>query len=209
MSCALPEGTSIGATIPDAPDTAPPDTPYTCTGGHCTFPGSLGLAEQWIDRRLDLKGQRWVTACLLARVNHFGVTETISMRGVAPQHSVTPDEAANYTLQEGAFYGNIFNDADQPLDWNACRGKDKAAGDSGVLAMRACAAPDPNDPAHTMCGFKYSGNCGAYTAPFMQPHACRTFDPDDDTYGDCLALEDNPATSVRFYREVITTYVKP
>jgi hypothetical protein len=153
MSCALREGAFIEASIPNAPDTAPPDTLYTCTKGQCSFPGSLGLAEHWIDRKLDTKGQRWVTACLLARVNHFRVTESISLGGVAPQLSVTPEEAATYTLQEGAFYGNIFADADAPLDWNACRGKDKAAGDTGVLAMRACAAPDPNDPGRTVCGF--------------------------------------------------------
>jgi hypothetical protein len=75
--------------------------------------------------------------------------------------------------------------------------------------MRACAAPDPSDPVHTICGFKYSGNCGVCTAPFTQPHTCRTFDPDDGSYGDCLALEENSAPSVTFFREVNTTFVKP
>src|SRR2546425_621994 len=30
ISCALPEGTTIEATIPSAPDTAPPGTNYSC-----------------------------------------------------------------------------------------------------------------------------------------------------------------------------------
>src|SRR5215470_2021862 len=60
ISCALPSGKRIEATIPDAADTAPPDTLYRCRNGRCSFPGSLGLAEHWIDRRLSPKGQRWV-----------------------------------------------------------------------------------------------------------------------------------------------------
>lgn len=209
MSCALPAGKAIEATIPGAPDTAPPDTLYTCTNERCSFPGSLGLAEHWIDRSLDPKGQRWVTACLLARVNLYGVSVEISLRGVAPQLSVSPDEAELYSLQEGAFYGNIFADPDQPLDWNACRGKDQAREEVGGLEFRDCTEPDPNDPTHTKCGFKYAGDCGNYTQSFTQPHACRSFDPDEGTYGDCLAREENNhEQSMKVYREVITTYVR-
>src|SRR5258706_2206668 len=63
ISCALPEGKEIDATISGAPDSAPPETLYTCANESCRFPGSLGLAEYWIDHRLDVKGQRWITAC--------------------------------------------------------------------------------------------------------------------------------------------------
>ena len=117
VSCALGQGTTIEADIPDAEDTAPHDTIYSCKNGHCVFQGSVGLAEHWIDRPLNRNGQRWITACLLARVNHFGVTEIISMRGTASALSVSPEEAEQYSLQEGAFYGNIFGDeTDAPLD---------------------------------------------------------------------------------------------
>ena len=209
MSCALPAGKTIEATIPGAPDTAPPDTLYTCTNERCSFPGSLGLAEHWIDRSLDPKGQRWVTACLLARVNLYGVSVEISLRGVAPQLSVSPDEAELYSLQEGAFYGNIFADPDQPLDWNACRGKDQAREEVGGLEFRDCTEPDPNDPTHTKCGFKYAGDCGSYSQSFSGPHACRSFDPDEGTYGECLAREETDhEQSLKIYREVITTYVR-
>lgn len=206
MSCALPDGKTIEADISGAPDTAPPDTLYTCKNGRCSFPGSLGLAEHWIDRALDPKGQRWVTACLLSRVNLYGVTVEISLRGVAPELSVSPDEAATYTLQEGAFYGNIFANPEEPLDWNACMGKDQVAGDAGDLQLRACTEPDPNDPTHTKCGFKYAGTCGNYTQSFAQ-HACRSYDPEEGFYGDCLARESDHGPSVKSYREVITTYV--
>ena len=121
------------------------------------------------DRRLDTNGQRWVTACLLARVNYFGVKQIISLRGVAPQLSVTPEEAQSYSLQEGAFYGNIFANLDAPLDRNACRGKDQVAGEQAGLELRACAETDVDDPTHTKCGFKYAGDCGNFTRSVTQP----------------------------------------
>jgi len=214
ISCALAAGTTIEADIPGAADTAPPDTLYDCKNGHCTFPGSIGLAEHWIDRALSPRGQRWVTACLLSRVNAYGVTVRISLRGDAPSLSVSPDEAAQYTLQEAAFYGNIFADPDKPLDWNACRGKDKlATAEAGDLKLRACAEPDPNDPAHTQCGFNYAGNCGDFGK--MDPSsvsapACNTFEPDEGTYSDCtLPVETGLSDEPKTYREVITTYVRP
>jgi hypothetical protein len=208
ISCALPDGKEIDATVPGAPDTAPPDTLYTCAHESCRFPGSLGLAEYWIDHRLDLKGQRWVTACLLARVNNFGVRVMISLRGVAPQLLVGRHEAERYSLEEGAFYGNIFADPDKPLDWNACRGKDAAAGEAGDLKLRVCTEPDPNDPTHTKCGFNYAGDCGSYAASATESKACNFFDS-DGWYEGCLTgptADEGPAAKP--YSEVITTYVK-
>jgi hypothetical protein len=208
ISCALPEREEIDATISGAPDTAPPDTLYTCANGSCSFPGYLGLAEYWIDHRLDVKGQRWVTACLLARVNYFGVKVIISLRGVAPQLLVGRHEAERYSLEEGAFYGNIFSDPDKPLDWNACRGKDTAAGETGDLKLRVCTEPDPNDPAHTRCGFNYAGDCDSYAGSATGPQACNFFDS-DGWYEGCLAgqsADEGPAAKP--YGEVITTYVK-
>jgi len=209
ISCALPEGKEIDATISGAPDSAPPETLYTCANESCRFPGSLGLAEYWIDHRLDVKGQRWITACLLARVNYFGVKVIISLRGVAPQLLVGRHEAERYSLQEGAFYGNIFSDPDKPLDWNACRGKDAAAGETGDLKLRVCTEPDPNDPTHTKCGFNYAGDCGSYTSSATEPQACNFFDSDGG-YDGCLAAKTaDEGSTAKPYSEVITTYVKP
>jgi len=208
ISCALPDGKEIDATVPGAPDTAPPDTLYTCANESCHFPGSLGLAEYWIDHRLDVKGQRWVTACLLARVNYFGVKVIISLRGVAPQLLVGRHEAERYSLEEGGFYGNIFSDPSEPPDWNACRGKDAAAGESGDLKLRVCTEPDPNDPTHTKCGFNYAGDCGSYADSATASKACNFFDS-DGWYEGCLAgqaADEGPVA--KHYSEVITTYVK-
>lgn len=208
INCALPEGKEIDATVPGATDTAPPDTLYTCANESCRFPGSLGLAEYWIDHRLDVKGQRWITACLLARVNCFGVKVMISLRGVAPQLLVGKHEAERYSLEEGGFYGNIFSDPSKPLDWNACRGKDAAAGESGDLELRVCTEPDPNDPTHTKCGFNYAGDCGSYADSATESKACNFFDS-DGWYEGCLTGQaTDEGSAAKPYSEVITTYVK-
>jgi hypothetical protein len=208
IGCALSEGMTIEATIPGAPDTAPPDTLYTCVNERCTFDGFLGLAQHWIDRKLDSKGQRWVSACLFARVNLHDTTEAISLRGLAPELTVSVDEAELYNTEEGAFFGNIFTDDDGPIDWNACRGAGQASGEFGGLNLRDCAEPDPADPTHTQCGFNYAGDCADFSLEFPSPYACRSFDAEEGTYGDCHTDEgDGHWPGLRTYREIITTYV--
>src|SRR5687768_211766 len=56
ISCALPAGTSIQAAVPGAADS------LYCTDGTCTFHGSMGLADYWVDHKLNPQGQRWVSA---------------------------------------------------------------------------------------------------------------------------------------------------
>lgn len=141
----------------------------------------------------------------------IGSSEIISMRGTAPALSVRPQEAEQYLLQEGAFYGNIFaDDTDAPLDWNACRGKDKAATpDLGEMEMRACTEPDPNDPAHTVCGFKYAGDCGGI-GTFSPRPACVTFDRKTAPTASGLDRDAiGPGSSIKLDGQVSTTYAKP
>jgi hypothetical protein len=204
ISCALPEGTTIQANVPGAENTAPPDTNYTCSNEVCSFSGALGLADYWVKRRLDPQGQRWITACLLARVNANNIAEAISLRGLAPQLSASGDELVLYGAQEGAFYGNLFTDGDD-IDWNACRGADAQV---AWNQARDCTQPDPLHPGLTMCGFKDGGECTDYTPEFPSPYACRT--SDEGIFGDChTAAGDGRWPGLRPYREVITTYVAP
>jgi len=211
VSCALPAGTDIQATIPGAPDTDPnsPDTSYVCTNGVCVFSGSIGLAPRWADRKLSRSGQGWVTACLLARVNAHDTVEPISMRGSHPALAVTASEVTDFPLQEGAFYGNLFASDTDLLDWNACRGQDQAAGEFGGLVDRDCAEPDLVDPTHTQCGFVYAGDCADYTPAFPTPYACKRFDGTAGFYGGCHAVAGiKKWPHAKTYRQVITTYVK-
>jgi hypothetical protein len=205
IGCALPDGMTIEATVPGAPDSSPPATNYTCSGGRCAFAGALGLAEYWIDHRLARSDQRWVSACLFARVNANSIAEAISLRGPHDSLTVGGDEAVLYNAQEGAFFGNIFSNTDGPIDWNACSGRDVSV---ATDQARDCAAPDPNDPTKTKCGFNYAGDCADYSPEFPNPYACKIYDPDAGIFEVCHAAPGNGRwRGLKKYREVITTYV--
>ena len=156
----------------------PQDVTFTATDSHGTsydFFGGLGLAPRWIDHALDRQGKRWVSACLFARVNALNVAVPISMRGPHKELVATPDEIANWPLQEGAFWGDWFVPEPAPLQWYACRGKDEVLTPGlGGLAERECTEPDPANPGHTICGFIDAGDCGDY-APPASAHACNHF----------------------------------
>jgi hypothetical protein len=187
VSCALPEAVTVFATATD-------DTVYQ-------FYGDMGLASEWLDHPLREAGRGWVSACLFARTNDHGVPQPISMRGQHKALAVSPAEAATYTLEEGAFYGDYFVTQGEPMKSIACRGEDQASGEFGGLALRDCAETDPADASHTLCGFAYAGDCG----DFVPAHACKQFSP-HDFYRKC---QDRPIgmSGCRAFGEVITVFV--
>jgi hypothetical protein len=217
VSCAVPTGIDMIADVPDAPDSAPPATPYTCSGGTCTFTGQLGLAPTWLHHKLDHNGVGWVSSCLLARVNANLVSEEISLRGGASQLAVGPAEAQLYTVEEGAFYGDVFN-YPKPIVWIACEGKGQIDGTFGGLVERKCARPDPNNPGKTICGFTYAGYCGDYSPQVPAAHACADYTAAPGYYNRCRAssghgtvVDDIRADGEihHTFDHVITTYVTP
>ncbi len=95
VSCALDEGQHIAMSI---------------DGTKYTFDGSLGLAPEWARSRCDVSCQRWVSACVLARVDFLGVKKEISIRG--DNDALRPDwhEMHDYPVREAAYFGNLFAD---------------------------------------------------------------------------------------------------
>jgi hypothetical protein len=164
--------------------------------GHCEFGGGVGVAPRWLDKKLDPKGQGWVSACMFARINAYDTAESISMRGRNEALSVSTDEASIYTIEEGAFFGDMFGT--DPIDWNACEGEGQASGEFGGLELRDCTEPNPATPGLTYCGFTYAGHCGDYSGT-GEAHAC-SGDP-NGAYTDCRVGKGKK------YREVITTFV--
>lgn len=223
-TCALPADVVVHAEVAGAADTAPPNTIYTCASGQCSFPGGLGLAPGWLDAPLDDDGKAWVSACIFARINKHQTAEAISLRGANPGLEVTVDEAETYTLQEGAFFGNLFTDVKDPIDWNACRGAAQASTESGGLALRDCTEPgyvpedDPTaepDMTRTQCGFTYAGDCTDYRGTLLNARrfggwglkdiACRSYDSAQGYYSNCRSRPGRP-----FFHEIaITSYVSP
>jgi len=181
---------------------------------HYSFPGNLGLAPEWLDQRLSKEGKGWISACLLARVNLHDTAEEISIRGAHPALAISPDEALIYTVEEGAFYGNVFTRDDEPLIEIACRGEGQGSG-AGGLVTRECARPDPANPGFTKCGFTFAGDCRDFTPQFPSPFACERFGsfppPHSDHgsfYSDC---HDSPGLGTwphsTVFHEVITIFV--
>ena len=100
------------------------------------YVGILGLAPSWVSGPLDTAGQRWVSACLAARTNRYGVTVMLSLRGnTAPLGPLTEEESTAYPHVEGAFWGNLFS-ATPYL--HACY--TKANADNSRAQSRDCAA---------------------------------------------------------------------
>ena len=139
----------------------------TSTGTAYTFTGLIGVAPAWTTRALTLDEQRWVTGCLLARVNYFGVVVNLSIRGNLAALATTPAEAT-YTALDGIFYGNLFDPAG-PTEY-ACSG-------TATNPQRICAKVSA-DGVTTNCGFTYTGLCRTAVAPAcpgdIKAPSCRT-----------------------------------
>ena len=142
VACALPAGQSV--TVKDSKK-----TPYT-------FSGEIGLAPTWLTSTPTVSQRRWVTACLLARTNYYGVPVQISMRGANAVLATSTTELGTFKFAEGAFYGDLFDPVHQT--WFAC-GTRYWNSDVAADAQRTCTISQ--DGVTTMCGFTYAFFCGA------------------------------------------------
>ena len=194
VSCALPSDAVLQADV---------------DGTTYEFLGELGLAPEWMSGPLGAEGQGWVSACIFARVNTRDVALPISMRGANQALATNIDERAGWSIEEGAFYGNLFTPLDQPIQWIACRGVGQASGEFGGLIERDCAEPDPANPGFTLCGFTYAGDCGSFSAA----QACEQFSATGAFYRRChsapLASPLKNGGTNPVFAQVITTYVTP
>ncbi len=106
------------------------------------FPGLLGLAPEWEHRGLTTAESRWVSACLIAHVNAFGVAVEISLRAPGPILA-TAQEAYDFPVYEATFFGHVFGD---DLETYSCLGSDAeiALAHAPDRAHRVCADPGPH-----------------------------------------------------------------
>ena len=212
VSCAVPLGITLVGTV---------------NGADFDLLGEIGLAPQWLSARLDRVGQHWVSACMFSRVNALEVVIPISMRGPHHELATVPGERDAWTLEEGAFFGNAFTPLNRPLQWFACRGRDKAAGDAGRLVDRICTQPDPAHPGFTLCGMIFAGDCGN----FARDQSCESFSARGTFYERCHTSplrhrhghdldhhgrnddqghdRDDDDDDAQVFGEVITTFVTP
>lgn len=122
-------------------------------GAPHTFHGGVGLAPAWATRALTQAERTQLSACLIARVNHFGVEVKLSLRG--PSLATTHAERAAFGVEEGAFWGDVFTGV-LPMQLRACTGRDLAEAPTfGTLPLRVCARHG------SPCGFEVVGRCAS------------------------------------------------
>lgn len=187
--CALDEGTELVA------------------GGQ-RYPGLFGLGTEWVDGECGESCQRWVSGCLLAHANAYGVAVEVSLRGGHPGLVWDQQIVDEFTLQEAAFYGNVFavtgfDFAAQPL--YACIGRALIAWDEDpareetsldYLQKRICGTGD--------CGLNSTGPC---TSPVQNTSICGEDAGWEGYYGNCQGESYDDPLEIPVYREVVTTYL--
>jgi hypothetical protein len=171
VKCALPSGESLTASY---------------LGVEHTFPGHVGIAEEWASGALTTSGRRWLSACLLAHVNATTTGVSILLRGDHPAlGEAVGSQGDSYTLREGAFYGDIFGLVPKSY---ACSGV-------GSTSARVCTS---SLAGLSPCGFIVPGSCGG---------ACE--DLEDDYYTSCHSGLILPLLPTTEYPETITVYLQP
>ena len=174
-NCALPEGVVAFVHVDST---------------HYEFPGAVGLVPDWVHRSLTEDEQRWVSACILARTNYFGVEVQISMRHPATTITAlqtTDQERKEFSLYEGDFFGNLF--AEPPVAAVSRARRSKHEPRASVLKRRVCTEVDSARPeidgkplsrcnfiitgffdeadAHMIAGQRYD----AYISVYLKPDA--------------------------------------
>jgi hypothetical protein len=87
------------------------DVDQAVVGAGGPYWGELGLARDWLERAPTAAEGRWVSACLIASINADGATVPMSVRGPRPDLEPSDEVSAVYTLQEAAFFGDLFRPA--------------------------------------------------------------------------------------------------
>lgn len=189
--CALADGTELVA-------------------GGARYPGLYGLAPAWVEAGCDPSCQRWVSACVLAHANAFGTPVTLSLRGAHEALGWDEEIAAEFTVQEAAFYGNVFEvqagTVDPAAPLYACTGRALLAWDEDPSHQES----DLDYLQERICG---TGDCGLHhTGPCVYPpvHSESTCSGDagwDGFYQDCEGTDYDDPLATPVYPEVITTYL--
>ena len=130
-------------------------------GERYEFPGGLGLAPEWHQRAMTEQEQLWVSACMMARTNFYGIKVLLSMRSDFPSNApglqIMSEEDKAYPLEEATYFGNLF--ADKPVGY-VCSPEQTAPQRANFAAQhRVCSLREANGK--TACGMVHVGVCSA------------------------------------------------
>ncbi len=144
---------------------------FTVGGVQYHAAGLMGIAPGWTTSALSASDAAWVSACVVSRVNLTSSVVEISARGDNAGYDTTIGEEADYQIEEGAFWGNVFTNLGAVAGYS-CNGVDQAADDTaGDLPLRECAEWDGvEDSNASPCGFRYAGLCSDACATTTAPY---------------------------------------
>lgn len=123
------------------------------------FYGQLGAAPNWdgYPSSISEREQRWVSACVLARVNYFGTPVPLNLR-TWPNDDfyihTTQKQREDFPFFEGGFFGNIFT---HPAKKYVCTGD--TAAQILIGKNRICTLPSISSDRISECGFVIVGSC--------------------------------------------------
>jgi hypothetical protein len=135
--------------------------------------GWLGFAPEW--KNGDCSGescQEWVTACLLGKLNAWGLPVSILFASEYEPHRGKANPA-DWPFEEGSFYGNLF--ADVPVGYT-CLGR-SAKVEPLMQVFRRCAV----DPA--ACMVTPAGDC--FDIDGDGRRSCESFDEETGGFALC------------------------
>lgn len=143
-------------------------------GSVVAYPGRLGLARAWAENPglpLDTKGQRWLTACLMAHTNNLGPVDiaTSGPHEVLTSPSTAPSSGEVWTFEEAGYYGNLFLPNGPAMFACSGAGAQASCTDSGIsddLQRRICGRQPER------CGFTFSGPCNQIPPRTAPRDAC-------------------------------------
>ena len=148
IDCALPEDTGVF---------------FEHDGRRYEYRGVMGLAPGWLDSPLTESEERWVSACILARTNYFGIKVRVSMQA---KHSdfqslqVSEEERDQFTIYEGDFWGNLF--VNDPVAFVYRGNRTPEEEQDPVLQKRVCTTLDErlstSEVQLSRCGFVLSNH---------------------------------------------------
>lgn len=189
-SCALPESETLVASAPEG-------------DGERALPGRIGLAPEWAEGACDESCQRWISACLLAHANGDAEPFPIALQGDHPELVWPESLAEEFSVEEAAFYGNVF--AEGPETY-ACIGRGlfdgSWTGQSSYLEGRICGLTGSG------CGLETTGTCHSITGDgIADSSTCERGGEGETPYAQCSTGASGGGADA--YEEVITVYLEP
>ncbi|MCY1082428.1 hypothetical protein [Archangium lansingense] len=73
------------------------------------YTGWWGLAPSWSSNVLDTSGRRYVTACMVQRLNYYGTSVPILLEGPSPVIAQNASFATQYPIEESTVFGDLFS----------------------------------------------------------------------------------------------------